>query len=151
MKRQIEEYNIILSKYIELKAYLDVMFMLHDHLGGRHKIVDQTPLFLLPTNHILFTPGIDTNNDTCFIMKYHKCSHAILLIILLKSVGVRKLQVAIIARSSREMSLTDRIIWQYILSRVRVSVRPSHFFIRKKHPKSRGNQVAIACCLFQWP
>ena len=40
------------------------------------------------------------------------------------SVGVRKRQVAIIARSSREMSLTDR-------SRVRVSVRPSNFVYAK--------------------
>ena len=43
------------------------------------------------------------------------------------SVGVRKLQVAILARSSREMSLTDRILPRYILSRVRVSVLPSNF------------------------
>ena len=39
-------------------------------------------------------------------------------IILLKSVclsvGVRKMQVAILARSSREMPLTVRIVWQYI-------------------------------------
>ena len=48
-----------------------------------------------------------------------------LTIILLKSVAVRKLQVAIFARSSREISQTVRIVWQYILSRVCVSVRPS--------------------------
>ena len=53
-------------------------------------------------------------------------------IILLKSVGVRKLQVAILAWSSREMSLTVRIVWEYIPSRVRVSVRPSIFCIREK-------------------
>ena len=47
------------------------------------------------------------------------------------SVGVRKLQVAILARSSREMSLTVRIIRQYILSRVRVSVRPRIFLYTK--------------------
>ena len=52
-------------------------------------------------------------------------------IILLKSVGVRKLQVAIIARLSREMSLTVRIVWQYILSPVRVSIRPSIFLYAK--------------------
>ena len=40
-------------------------------------------------------------------------------------------QTAILARSSREMSLTFRIVWQYILSRVRVSIRPSNFFTRK--------------------
>ena len=43
------------------------------------------------------------------------------------SVGVRKLQVAILARSSREMSLADRNHPRYILSRVRISVRPSNF------------------------
>ena len=47
------------------------------------------------------------------------------------SVGVRKLQVAILARSSREMSLTDRILPRYILSRVRVSVLPSNFVYAK--------------------
>ena len=47
------------------------------------------------------------------------------------SVNVHKRQVAILARSSREMSQTVRIDWRYILSRVRVSVRPSNFFICK--------------------
>ena len=42
------------------------------------------------------------------------------------------LQVAILARSPREMSLTDRILPRYILSRVRVSVRPRIFYTRKK-------------------
>ena len=46
-------------------------------------------------------------------------------------VGVFKLQVAILARSSREMSLTDRIVLQYILSRVRVSVRLAMFLYAK--------------------
>ena len=59
-------------------------------------------------------------------------------IICLKSVclsgDVRRLQVAILARSPREMSQTDRIVWQYILSRVRISVRPIIFFIRENHP-----------------
>ena len=58
----------------------------------------------------------------------------IYIIILLKSVGVRKLQVAILVRSSRDMSITVRNVWPYILSRVRVSVRPSIFCIREKHP-----------------
>ena len=40
-------------------------------------------------------------------------------------------QTAILARSSREMSLTFRIVWQYILSRVRVSIRPSNLFTQK--------------------
>ena len=68
-------------------------------------------------------------------------------IILLKSVcmsvGVRKLQVAILARSSREMSLTDRIVRQYIMSRVRVSVRPSIFLYAKNiHKLSRRASLA---------
>ena len=62
-------------------------------------------------------------------------------IICLKSVGVRKLQVAIIARSSREMSLTDRILPRYILSRVRVSVRPRIFYTRKTPNQSRPHVV----------
>ena len=49
-----------------------------------------------------------------------------------KSVDVRKLQVAILARSSREMSQTDRILPRYILSRVRVSLRPRIFLYAKK-------------------
>ena len=47
------------------------------------------------------------------------------------SVDVRKLQVAILARPSLEMSQTVCIDWQYILSRVRVSVRHSHFLYSK--------------------
>ena len=62
----------------------------------------------------------------------------------LKSVDVRKLQVAILARSPREMSQTNRILSRYILSRVRVSVRPRIFFTRK-NPKPDSP----ACCLFQ--
>ena len=58
-------------------------------------------------------------------------------IILLKSVDVSKLQVAILARSSREMSRTVRIDWMHIMSWVRVSVWPSNFFIREKHTKPR--------------
>ena len=65
-------------------------------------------------------------------------------IIPLKFVGVRKLQIAILARSSREMSLTVRIVWQYILSRV----RPSIFFIFEKHSKPRGNRAASASVYF---
>ncbi len=47
------------------------------------------------------------------------------------SVTVSKLRVAILARSSREMSQTVRIYWMYILSRVRVSVRPRIFLYAK--------------------
>ena len=69
---------------------------------------------------------------------YHRCGtsrielHIIYTIICLKSVVVRKLQVAILARSPREMSQTDRIVWKHILSRVRVSVRHRICFIREK-------------------
>ena len=56
-------------------------------------------------------------------------------IICLKSVDVRRLQVAILARSPREMSQTDRILPRYFLSRVRVSVRPRIFYTRKKLQK----------------
>ena len=51
------------------------------------------------------------------------------------SVGVRRQQFAIIARSSQEMYLTVRIVWQYILSRVRFSVRPSIFLYAKNNNK----------------
>ena len=60
-------------------------------------------------------------------------SRVIYTIILAKSVclsvGVIKLQVAILARACRELSQTFRIDRQYILSRVRVSLRPSNCFI----------------------
>ena len=56
-------------------------------------------------------------------------------IICLKSVDVRRLQVAILARSPREMSQTDRILPRYFLSRVRVSVRPRIFLYAKKLQK----------------
>ncbi len=46
-------------------------------------------------------------------------------------VAVIKLQVVILARSSQ----TVRIDCQYILSRVRVSVRPS-IFLNEKHPQT---------------
>ena len=56
---------------------------------------------------------------------------------------VRRLQVAILARSPREMSQTDRIVWQYILSRVRISVRPSIFLYAKNiHKLSRMPSLA---------
>ena len=70
--------------------------------------------------------------------------------ILLKSVGVSKLQVAIIARSSRVMFQTVRIDWKHILSRVRVSVRPSNCFIREKHPKLSRIPSRPRQCLFEW-
>ena len=42
------------------------------------------------------------------------------------------MQFAILDRSLREMSQTDRIHPRYFLSRVRVSIRPRTFFIREK-------------------
>ena len=60
------------------------------------------------------------------------CLQTIYSIILHKSVAVRKLQIAILARSSREMSQTIRIDWHSLLSRVRISVRPRNFVIAMK-------------------
>ena len=56
---------------------------------------------------------------------------------------VRKLQVAILARSFREMSPTVRIDWHSFLPRVRISVRRSKFFIdenllRKPNRRTSG-------------
>ncbi len=70
----------------------------------------------------------------------------------LKSVEVSKLQVAILARSSWEMSQTVWIVmsqtvcivWKHILSQVCVSVRPSNFFTREKH-KTSGNRITLEC------
>ena len=59
-----------------------------------------------------------------------------------KSDHVRKLQVAILAQSFREMSLTDRILLKYILSRVRVSVRP-RIFVYAKKPQTRVARIPI--------
>ena len=58
-------------------------------------------------------------------------NHIICLKSVCLSVDVRRLQVAILARSPREMSQTDRILPRYFLSRVRVSVRHRFFVIRK--------------------
>ena len=48
------------------------------------------------------------------------------------------------------MSLTVHIDWQYILSRVGVSVRPRIFYIREKHPKLSRILPRTRDCLFQW-
>ena len=40
---------------------------------------------------------------------------------------------------------------QYILSRVRASIRPSNFFICEKHTKPRGNWVASTCVYLNDP
>ena len=61
-------------------------------------------------------------------------------------VAVSKLlsQVIILARSSREMFQIVRIDWKHFLSRVR-------FFIREKHPKTRGNSIARASVYLNEP
>ena len=76
-------------------------------------------------------------------------SKYIYTIIFLKYIAVRKLQVAILARSYREMSQTVCIDCQYILWRVRVSVRPSIFYTRKT-PKTSGEPGRPGECLFEW-
>ena len=57
---------------------------------------------------------------------------------------VSKLQVAIIARSSREMSQTVRIDRKHILSRVRVSFRHSIYLYAKNPQNYREYRVANA-------
>ena len=79
----------------------------------------------------------------CWTVVVDQWSHPypIYTIILLKSVclsvGVRKRQAAILARSSRTMCLTVRIVRQYIRSQVLVSVRP-RFFLYAKNPQNLG-------------
>ena len=59
------------------------------------------------------------------------------------SVNVRKLQVAILARSPREMSQTDRYLPRYIMSRVRVSVRPIIGLYAKKPQTAVARPAAV--------
>ena len=72
-------------------------------------------------------------------------------IILRKSVGltvaVRKLQIAFLARSSREVSQTVRIDGHSFFSRVRISVRPSIVFISEKQPTNEQKNQ----CSVDWP
>ena len=91
----------------------------------------------------------DTMKDRLAWFARKPC-HTIYTIICLKSFVIRKLQVAILARSPREMSQTDRIVWKHILSRVRVLVMPRICFIREKKTKHIVNTESPACCLFQW-
>ena len=72
--------------------------------------------------------------------RFHPCFPGMIALIIypiicLKSVNVRRQQVAILARSPREMSQTDRILPRYFLSRVHVSVRPRIFLYAKKLQK----------------
>ena len=63
-----------------------------------------------------------------------------------------RLQVAILARLSREMPQTVRIDWQSILSRVRISVRPSKKNYTGKTPKNdREDRVQRKCLLNEPP
>ena len=48
------------------------------------------------------------------------------------------------------MSQTVCIVWKHILSQVRVSVWPSNFFIREKHPKLSRIPPRTRDCLFEW-
>ena len=70
-------------------------------------------------------------------------------IILLKSVEVSKLQVAILARSSQEMSQTVRIVWKHILSQVRVSVGLA-IFVYAKNTQNLGKPDRPGMYLFEW-
>ena len=60
-----------------------------------------------------------------------------------KSVDGRKRQVAILARSPREMSQSDGILQRYILSRVRISVRPRIFLYAKKPQTTVAPPAAV--------
>ena len=75
-------------------------------------------------------------------------THAIYTIICLKSVclsgDVRRMQFAIIDRSPREMSQTDRIHPRYFLSRVRVSIRPRIFLYAKQQQTTVARPAAVA-------
>ena len=57
--------------------------------------------------------------------------------------AVRKLQVAILARASREMYQTVRIDWQYILSRV----QPSIFYMWKTPKNYHADRGSPKCLL----
>ena len=56
---------------------------------------------------------------------------------------VGRLQVAIIARSSREMSQTVRIDRHSFLSRVRISVRPRIFVIHFKKSRKLSRRASV--------
>ena len=86
------------------------------------------------------------------LLEYYSLkSHTIILLkSVCLSVDVSKLQVAILARSSREMSQTVCIDWKHMPSRVRISVRPRHFSIHKKHPKLSQIPSRPRDRLFEW-
>ena len=77
----------------------------------------------------------------------HPCLASIFLIKSL-SIYVRKLQVAILARSSREMSLTVRIVWQYILCHEFASqFGLAFFYTRKTYINYRKVRPSLNCLL----
>ena len=89
---------------------------------------------------LYFALSLSVCLSVCLYVCMYVCMSVCLSVCL--SVSVRKRQGAILARSSREMYLTVRIVWEYILSRVRVSVRPNIFFIREKLQNPRWDRVA---------
>ena len=74
-------------------------------------------------------------------------SYRYVCVICLKSVclsgDVRRMQFAILDRSPREMSQTDRIHPRYFLSRVRVSIRPRIFLYGKKPQTTVARSAAV--------
>ena len=82
----------------------------------------------------LLVRTVDTDVDMVEIIYTIICLKSVCLSVWRRSqtAGRNSCSIASGARSAREMSQTDRIVWQYILSRVRISVRPSIFFIREK-------------------
>ena len=67
--------------------------------------------------------------------------------LLKSSVAVCSLQAVVHPRSSRDMSQTVHINSHFFLSRVRISVRPSTFFIGGNSKKNRSVQLIAMSCL----
>ena len=63
------------------------------------------------------------------------------------SVGVRKRQVPILARLSREMTQTVRIKRRSFLSRVCISLRPTNVFIAEKNTQKLDETESRVCSL----
>ena len=91
-------------------------------------------------------------SSTCMRWKFFHYSNTIYTIIVLKYVAVIKLQVTIIARTSREMSQIVCIKWKPFLSCVCDSVRASNFFICEKHPETiaKTKYRASVCWMNHW-
>ena len=106
--------------------------------GTCHEIILQTTWKKIPGGWV--TPEIILLNDLKTPQKWRLAFPGPLSL----SVAVSNLQVAILARSSREMYQTVCIDWKHFLSRVHILVRPRHFFIREKHPKTIANTESPA-------